>query len=57
MGTGGSPIVINSHINVGTLIADDSGIEMLSEKVGEVITRDVRNALNVATGEDTGLGI
>jgi hypothetical protein len=42
--SGGSTTVVNSTINLGHLIADEAGIEMFTEKIGEQIRKDVRTA-------------
>ena len=42
--SGGKTTVINSSINLGTLIANEAGIEMLTEEIGKQIRKDVNTA-------------
>jgi hypothetical protein len=52
-GGGGRGATINSNIHVGTLIADDAGIELLAQKVGGVMVNDLRRARGT-TARDEG---
>lgn len=42
--SGGKTTVVNSTINLGTLIANESGIEMLTEEIGKQIRKDISSA-------------
>lgn len=49
---GGKTTVINSTINLGHLIADEAGVEMFTEKIGEQLRRDIQNARSSTRHED-----
>ena len=51
-GGNGKTTVINSTINLGNLIADESGIEMLTEKIGQQFRRDLKTAQKTTRHED-----
>lgn len=51
-GGGGRGHTINSNIHVGTLIADDAGIELLAQKVGGVMVNDLRRARGATTRDE-----
>lgn len=50
--SGGSTTVINSTINLGTLIADEGGVEKLTEEIGKQIRHDIRAARKAKPHKD-----
>jgi len=50
--SGGSTTVVNSTINLGTLIANEDGIERLTEEIGKQIRKDVQAARKTKRHED-----
>jgi hypothetical protein len=52
-GGGGSTTVVNSSVHLGMLVANEEGIEMLTEEIGKQIKKDIKMARKSKRHKDT----